>query len=595
MKLYIKIFFVCLFFSASIFAQSPVSINVYTQNPGILIPNDFSGISLEMGSLRSGNGGTNGYMFDDTTTWPVPQHQQVYYLFKELGIKNIRVGGGSVDMNIVPSNTDIDAFFRFVKEINASVIYSVRLLNGNITDDTNIVKYVWGNYNQYLDCIAIGNEPDWHSYHTSDPQIYETTPGVPGTAYPSYLTKWRSFASAITTAVPEVVFGGPDTGSNYPIPGGVNTSYNNLTWTTNFADDAAKSGNVKYVFFHNYVGQGAPSIGSGISNAKLINEVLSTGWVDSYYPLLNNASGAPALNDSLSFRLTESNSFSGYRAGVSNSFATALFSLDYMHWWAEHGAAGVNFHNKQWVGNGPIYLDGSGNFQTYPVGYGIAAFNIGGHGRVDSLAIGNPDTLNVTAYAVADTNALYVTIINKEHGYGMRDALVNITAPGYSNSASVMYLSVPDSNVADTSGVLLGGASITNSGWQGKWSSIDSVTTNGYYVSVPVSSAAIVKILETASAVETNPFQPNKFELAQNYPNPFNPSTTINYTIPKSSFVSLKVYNILGQVVATLYQGYQKAGSYKFNFDASGLSSGVYLYQLQSDGFVQTKKMILMK
>jgi len=88
---------------------------------------------------------------------------------------------------------------------------------------------------------------------------------------------------------------------------------------------------------------------------------------------------------------------------------------------------------------------------------------------------------------------------------------------------------------------------------------------------------------------------PASYSLSQNYPNPFNPTTVINYTVPKSSFVSLKVYNILGQEVATLYQGFQKSGTYKANFDASKLSSGVYLYRLQSNGFNETKKMILMK
>ncbi len=88
---------------------------------------------------------------------------------------------------------------------------------------------------------------------------------------------------------------------------------------------------------------------------------------------------------------------------------------------------------------------------------------------------------------------------------------------------------------------------------------------------------------------------PEAFSLSQNYPNPFNPTTIIEYTVPKSSFVSLKVYNILGQEVATLYRGFQKAGSYKADFDASKLSSGVYLYNLQSNGFTLTKKMVLMK
>jgi hypothetical protein len=88
---------------------------------------------------------------------------------------------------------------------------------------------------------------------------------------------------------------------------------------------------------------------------------------------------------------------------------------------------------------------------------------------------------------------------------------------------------------------------------------------------------------------------PNEFSLGQNYPNPFNPTTTIDYTISRSGFVSLKVFNILGQEVAKIFEGNQQAGSFKVDFDASKLSSGVYLYRIESDGFSQSKKMILMK
>ncbi len=88
---------------------------------------------------------------------------------------------------------------------------------------------------------------------------------------------------------------------------------------------------------------------------------------------------------------------------------------------------------------------------------------------------------------------------------------------------------------------------------------------------------------------------PVSFRLNQNYPNPFNPTTVISYTIPKSSLVVLKVYNILGQVISTLKNGYQKAGSYTVDFNGTKLSSGVYLYRLQADGFVKTMKMELIK
>ncbi|MBI3579580.1 MAG: CHRD domain-containing protein, partial [Ignavibacteriales bacterium] len=89
---------------------------------------------------------------------------------------------------------------------------------------------------------------------------------------------------------------------------------------------------------------------------------------------------------------------------------------------------------------------------------------------------------------------------------------------------------------------------------------------------------------------------PTNFILEQNYPNPFNPSTVINFQMAKAGQVSLKVYNLMGQVVATLIDGVKEAGAYKVTFDAKSLSSGVYFYQLAADGaLLQTKKMTLVK
>ena len=89
---------------------------------------------------------------------------------------------------------------------------------------------------------------------------------------------------------------------------------------------------------------------------------------------------------------------------------------------------------------------------------------------------------------------------------------------------------------------------------------------------------------------------PEKFDLKQNYPNPFNPSTNIEYTIPKSTFVTVKVYNSIGQEVGILADEYKMAGSYKISYDAGRLPSGVYFYKLTTaDGFSSTKKMTLIK
>ena len=88
---------------------------------------------------------------------------------------------------------------------------------------------------------------------------------------------------------------------------------------------------------------------------------------------------------------------------------------------------------------------------------------------------------------------------------------------------------------------------------------------------------------------------PESFELGQNYPNPFNPTTLINYTMPESGQVTIKVYNMLGQEMATLIDGVQDAGQHSVTFDAADLPAGVYLYVMQSGAFTQTNKMTLLK
>jgi endo-1,4-beta-xylanase len=88
---------------------------------------------------------------------------------------------------------------------------------------------------------------------------------------------------------------------------------------------------------------------------------------------------------------------------------------------------------------------------------------------------------------------------------------------------------------------------------------------------------------------------PTTFALQQNYPNPFNPTTQIRYAVPQSAYVSLKVYNLLGQEVATLFAGMRRAGNYVATFDGAGLGSGVYFYQLRTNDFVGTKKLTLLK
>ena len=90
-------------------------------------------------------------------------------------------------------------------------------------------------------------------------------------------------------------------------------------------------------------------------------------------------------------------------------------------------------------------------------------------------------------------------------------------------------------------------------------------------------------------------FIPDKFKLMQNYPNPFNPSTKISYQIPEMSFVKLKVLDILGNEIETLVNEEKFIGSYDFEFDAAGLTNGIYFYQLKAGNYIETKKMLYLK
>jgi hypothetical protein len=88
---------------------------------------------------------------------------------------------------------------------------------------------------------------------------------------------------------------------------------------------------------------------------------------------------------------------------------------------------------------------------------------------------------------------------------------------------------------------------------------------------------------------------PGQFELNQNYPNPFNPATKIRYSVPQSSLVQIKVFDVLGNELETLVNEEKPAGTYELNWNAANLPSGVYFYQISAGDFVQTKKMILLR
>jgi len=126
---------------------------------------------------------------------------------------------------------------------------------------------------------------------------------------------------------------------------------------------------------------------------------------------------------------------------------------------------------------------------------------------------------------------------------------------------------------------------------------ISVVDTSGTGESGTIGSIAYVDYLTFTGPSDVKHISglPQDFKLSQNYPNPFNPTTNIEYSIPEQSFVELKVYDILGNEVASLVNEEQSAGTYRADFNGEGLASGLYIAQLTTGNFVQTIKMSLLK
>jgi hypothetical protein len=496
-------------------SAQPVTITVDPGVPGPLVPEDFAGLSFERGPLNPGNAGVAGYLFS-------PANTSLVTLFRNLGLRNLRIGGGSVDF-YVPAGTGSDGFtgidrlFAFAAEAGVRVIYSLRLLSpaakpveGLESINAHVAGYIWGRYREHVASFAIGNEPDWHAFHTyaghpSDPAIYEPISGVPGSAYPSYLARWRSLAEAVAAAAPGAPLCGPETGS-YTTLTYTPDPTSGVSWTERFAADLA-GGQITDITQHHYAGADPGTI----TAAQAIGNMLSAEWVNGTeigtgpagttyipYPWLYRNILAAVRATGLRYRMTEANDYLGGVAGASNAFASALWSLDYLHWWAARGAAGVNFHNKQWLLTDTIIPDPAApaGYVTTPKGYGIKAFTLGSAGRVKPTKIAAPDGLNLTAYCTGTADDDYVTIINKTHGRGAADAAVTILPAGPGpHRAQVMTLSSGERSDAAGTSATLGGAAIAgDAGWPGTWSTLPAASGAGIALTVNATTAAIVKI-----------------------------------------------------------------------------------------------------
>ncbi len=448
--------------------ESKVGLAIDTRATGLPIPGDFSGLSFETANVSPGGDGR--YLFDLEDTGLVR-------MFKTLGIRSLRLGGSMADRPgvAIPGPADIDRLFAFAAAAEVRVIYTLRLREGNAEKDAAIAKYIQDHYRPLLTCFAIGNEPNFYIHDYAD-----------------YRQQWETLATAIRGAAPGATFCGP-------------SALDKDEWASDFARDFGKSGLLDFVTQHAYFGGDSRKVADA---GAARDAMLSPAWVDRYDGFYK-AFAADAVSSGLRYRLEETNNFSeGGVDGASNSFAAALWALDYLHWWAAHGAAGVNFHNRRWILNcviypaarsatGPAGEAGAEEFNVRPIGYGIKAFDFGGHGNIVPLRISNPDHLNLTAYATRDGHRLAVTIINKEHAAGEhRSAAVTIDAQGLSDGAETMSLAAPDGDASAKAGITLGGGEIGRDGsWNGRWTPVEREKGSGYRIDVPAATAVVLRSL----------------------------------------------------------------------------------------------------
>ncbi len=200
--------------------------------------------------------------------------------------------------------------------------------------------------------------------------------------------------------------------------------------------------------------------------------------------------------------------------------------------------------------------------------------------------------INFTVSALPDSGAASVDgVVSDNNGKPLAGAIVS----AYDQNQQVYSFGITDQNGKYTITGLVPGSYSISSDLFG-YSSSSTSTTSLDYNATPSTTESFTMTPDNVTSVEKNNSGViSDFSLEQNYPNPFNPTTIISYSLPFTSKVVLKVYNLLGQEVASLINSQQTAGVHQVVFDGSNLSSGVYFYHIQAGNFSATKKLILMK
>jgi hypothetical protein len=399
-------------------------------------------------------------------------------MFDLLGPSLLRVGGNSVDESVwqtfdagapvgdataptVITSADVDGLATFARAAGWKVLYGVNLKTSSSAVDSEEAAYAATSLGSALYGFEIGNECD----------LYTTVASSPGTwNYAAFTSDWNAFESAMHTSAPSAAFTGPASASHY------------ATWTAPFG--TAEASKIVLLTQHYYVANGQ-------SATSTIDLLLSPdpALVTELGALSTAASDAGIANG---YRLSECNSFyNGGASGVSDSYASALWVIDFLFTNAEHGSAGTNFHGG---GNSTGYTpiaDANGMVVgARPEFYGMLLFSKAGEGSVLKVT-GAPTSLNFSAYAVGGTGTTRSVVLSNKDATTTVHATVDVGSTFA--SAAATFLAGPALDA--TTGVTLGGVAIGADGsFAPNAAEALSTATTTFTVDVPPASAVVVAV-----------------------------------------------------------------------------------------------------